>query len=203
MVQARQGMKNMLEKIMLILASASPRRQELLNQIGCADFLVRPAAVDETPRSLELPRAYAQRIAKSKLDKIIAAHPGAWILSADTVVAVGRRILPKAEDAATARKCLELLAGRTHRVYTALGWAHPDGKTQSHLECTHLRFKRLSSAEIERYIATQEWQGKAGGYAIQGRAGAWAQKMRGCYFNVVGLPLTPVYRWLQHAGIMP
>lgn len=187
---------------MLILASASPRRQELLRQIGCQNFRIAAPAIDETPLAQELPLRYAARLAQAKAHAIAQKNPTGFVLAADTVVAVGRRILGKAENADTARRFLTLLSGRQHRVLTAVHFIRPNLTPSASVAMTRLKFKRLSLGEIDAYLASNEWQDKAGAYAIQGRAGAWVEKMQGCYFNVVGLPLAPVYRWLRQDGLL-
>ena len=173
---------------MLVLASASPRRLDLLRQIGLEPDAVDPADTDETPGLREVPRAYALRMAAAKLAAVMPRHPEAVGLAADSVVAVGRRILPKAETEAQARTCLALLSGRRHKVLggVAVGRA---GKTRTRLVETAVRFKRLAPSEIDDYVRSGEWQGKAGGYAIQGRAAAFVAFLSGSYSNVVGLPL--------------
>lgn len=190
----------------LILASASPRRLALLNQIGIEPEHLVPAHIDETPEKGELPRRLAQRLADQKA--ITAQHKArstgiadnAIILSADTVVAVGRRILPKAEMMEEAAECLRLLSGRSHRVYTALAMLTPSGTMRRRLVETRLRFKRLSSREMESYLASAEWRDKAGGYAIQGIAGAFVVKLAGSYSAVVGLPLNETVALLSGEG---
>ncbi|MBI3451826.1 MAG: septum formation protein Maf [Rhodospirillales bacterium] len=173
----------------LILASASPRRLDLLRQIGVVPHAVEPAHADETPRPRELPAQHALRLARAKAAAVAARHPGAVVIAADTVVACGRRILPKAEDAMTARACLVLLSGRRHRVHGGIAVVASDGRMASRVVTTAVLFKRLTGDEIERYIAAGEWQGKAGGYAIQGHAGAFVRRINGSYSNVVGLDL--------------
>ena len=177
------------ERPPLVLASASPRRLELLGQIGLVPDHVEPAELDETPLKAEPPRAYAARLARAKAEAAAARRPGAYVLGADTVVAVGRRILPKAETEADARRCLQLLSGRGHRVYTGVCVIAPDGRRAERLSETRVRFKRLSEPEIAAYLAGGEWRGKAGGYAVQGRAGAFVIDLHGSYSGVVGLPL--------------
>jgi septum formation protein len=184
----------------LVLASASPRRLDLLRQIGLVPALVDPAALDETPLPRELPAAHAKRLAAAKADAVLPRHPGTFLLAADTVVACGRRILPKAEDEETAARCLSLLSGRRHRVLGAVEVAGPDGRRLSRLVTTSVAFKRLSKSEIERYLASGEWRGKAGGYAIQGLAAAFIPWINGSYPNVVGLPLAEVWAMLQGLG---
>ncbi len=190
----------------LVLASASARRLQLLSQIGIEPDKLLPASVDETPQRKELPRALAMRLAETKAE--VARHNldrdpelrGAFILSADTVVSVGRRILPKPELTDEAAACLRLLSGRAHRVYTALCLVTPKGKVRSRVVETRVRFKRLSREEIETYLASGEWEGKAGGYAIQGRAGAFVTRLIGSYPNVVGLPLYETMSLLMGEG---
>jgi len=184
----------------LVLASASPRRLQLLQQIGIAPAEVDPADVDETPRKQELPPAYAKRIAAAKAAVVAERHPGTFVLAADTVVALGRRILPKAEDEATARACLNLLSGRRHRVLGAVALHGPDGRRRQLLVTTAVVVKRLSEAEIEDYLASGEWHDKAGGYAIQGRAAAFIPRIIGSYPNVVGLPLAEIRNLLIGQG---
>jgi septum formation protein len=186
----------------LVLASASPRRLDLLRQIGIEPAAVDPAAVDETPLKGEPPRAYAARCAAEKARAVAGRHPGAVVLACDTVVACGRRILPKAEDERTARDCLALLSGRRHRVLGGLQILGPDGRSHARLVETVVTFKRLSAAEIERYLAAGEWHGKAGGYAIQGRAAAFVKAVGGSHPNVVGLPLFEAAGILAALGIV-
>jgi len=173
----------------LVLASASPRRLDLLRQVGHEPATIDPADIDETPRAGELPRAYALRMALAKLAVVKERHAGALVLAADSVVVCGRRILPKTEVEAEARDCLARLSGRRHRVLGGVAVAAPDGRVRSRLVETIVRFKRLEAAEIDAYLASGEWQGKAGGYAVQGRAAAFVAFLSGSYSNVVGLPL--------------
>jgi septum formation protein len=173
----------------LVLASASPRRLDLLRQVGLEPATIDPADIDETPRAGELPRAYALRMALAKLAVVKERHAGALVLAADSVVVCGRRILPKTEGEAEARDCLARLSGRRHRVLGGVAVAGPDGRVRTRLVETIVRFKRLEAAEIDSYLASGEWQGKAGGYAIQGRAAAFVAFLSGSYSNVVGLPL--------------
>lgn len=187
----------------LILASASPRRLDLLRQVGLVPAAVDPADLDETPLKGELPHLYARRIAAAKAAAVAARHPGAVVLAADTVVAVGRRILPKAEDEATARRCLSLLSGRRHRVLGAVAAMGADGRLHQRLVTTQVSVKRLSEAETARYLAGGEWRGKAGGYAIQGAAAAFIPWINGSYPNVVGLPLAETLALLAGLGIRP
>ena len=184
----------------LVLASASPRRLDLLRQIGIVPSCVEPAAIDESPLKDELPPAHARRVAAAKLAAVAPRHGGSFVLAADTVVGCGRRILPKAEDEETARRCLELLSGRRHRVLGAVELRAPDGRTLRRLVTTAVQFKRLSVAEIDLYLASREWQGKAGGYAIQGLAAAFIPAINGSYSNVVGLPLAETWAMLQGLG---
>ncbi len=183
----------------LVLASASPRRLDLLRQIGVEPAIIDPADTDETPRRAEPPRAYAQRMARAKLDIVALRHPAALVLAADSVVAVGRRILPKAETEQQARECLALLSGRRHRVLGGLAVAS-SGQVRARLVETTVRFKRLDAREIDSYIECGEWQGKAGGYAIQGRAAAFVAFLSGSYSNVVGLPLFETAALLRAAA---
>lgn len=173
----------------LILASSSPRRVQLLAMLGITPAAIIPADIDETPHANELPRDYARRVAEGKARKVAADHAGSIILSADTVVALGRRILGKAEDEATARHYLALMSGRRHRVMTCVCVIDAAGKLRSKTATTIVRFSPLTHAMIEDYIASGEWQGKAGGYAIQGRAAAFIPFISGSHSNVVGLPL--------------
>ena len=173
----------------LVLASASPRRLDLLRQVGIEPAKIDPAHIDETPGPRELPRAYALRMAKAKLAAVAGRHPGAIVLAADSVVVCGRRILPKAETEKDARACLDLLSGRRHRVLGGVAVGAPNGTVRARLIETVVRFKRLEPAEIDDYIASDEWRGKAGGYAIQGRAARFVSFVSGSYSKVVGLPL--------------
>jgi len=184
----------------LILASASPRRLQLLRQIGLIPDRVEAPRVDETVRARELPRVHAARLADAKARAIVADFPADFVLAADTVVACGRRILPKALDEATARKCLALLSGRRHRVIGAVTLLAPGSRSGTRLVTTSVTFKRLSAAEIEAYLASGEWHDKAGGYAIQGRAAAFVRQLSGSYSNVVGLPLYETATLLQGFG---
>jgi septum formation protein len=179
----------------LVLASGSARRIELLNQAGIEPDIVQPTDIDETPRRAEHPRNLAHRLSQAKAvnaaARLKATEPDAsfFILAADTVVAVGRRILPKAETLDDAEACLALLSGRSHRVYSGVTLINPQGKMNSRIVETRVRFKRLSREETDAYLAAGEWRGKAGGYAIQGLAGTFVVKLVGSYSNVVGLPL--------------
>lgn len=187
----------------LVLASASPRRLELLRQVGIEPATVAPAAIDEAPRARELPAHYARRMAREKAEAVAADHPNAFVLGADTVVALGRRILPKAEDEAAAQACLERLSGRRHRVLGGLVVIAPDGRRAERLVATAVTFKRLEAREIAAYLASGEWRGKAGGYAIQGRAAAFIPRINGSYPNVVGLPLAEALALLTGLGYAP
>ena len=185
----------MIGRPKLVLASGSPRRLALVNQAGIEPDALKPTDLDETPRRGEIPRAYATRLAHEKATAALAQIKvdddlrGAYILAADTVVAVGRRILPKAELLDEAGQCLRLLSGRNHRVYTAICLVTPKEAFRQRLVETRVRFKRLSSEDIEAYLVSGEWRGKAGGYAAQGIAGTFIVKIVGSYTNVVGLPL--------------
>jgi septum formation protein len=185
----------MIGRPKLVLASGSPRRLALINQAGIDPDALRPAELDETPRKGELPRACATRLARAKAEAALASVSvdeelkGAFIIAADTVVAVGRRILPKAELLDEAQQCLRLLSGRNHRVYTGVCIVTPKESFRQRLVETRVRFKRLGEEDIEAYLASGEWRGKAGGYAVQGLAGSFVVKMVGSYTNVVGLPL--------------
>ena len=180
-----------------VLASASPRRRDLLAQVGIVPDAIEPAEVDETPWPGELPGPHASRLAVEKAQAVAARHPDAVVLGADTVVACGRRILPKAETEGDVRRCLHLLSGRAHRVYGGVCIVAPDGAVRQRLVRTSVRFKRLEAAEVDDYVETEEWRGKAGGYAIQGRAAAFIRSINGSYSNVVGLPLFEVSQMLK------
>lgn len=182
----------------LILASASPRRKALLAQIGIAPDRIAPAQIDETPKPGELPRQLAGRLAREKA--LAVADSQGFVLAADTVVAVGRRILPKAESEAQARDCLALLSGRAHRVYTGVCLRAPDRRVAERVVVSRVIFKRLTETEIDSYIASDDWKGKAGGYAIQGPAGAFIPAINGSYSAVVGLPLYETRAMLHGLG---
>ncbi len=173
----------------LVLASASPRRLELLRQIGVTPDRIEPADIDETPLREETPRLAAMRLAREKALAIGPRAVDAYVLAADTVVAVGRRILPKAETDEEAAACLALLSGRAHKVLTAVAVLGPDGRIAARLSETRVHFKRLTPNETAGYLASEEWRGKAGGYAIQGAAGGFVMALQGSYTGVVGLPL--------------
>jgi septum formation protein len=181
----------------LVLASASPRRLDLLRQVGLEPAEIDPADIDETPAARELPRVYALRMATSKLAAVAPRHPAAVVLAADSVVVCSRRILPKAETEAEARACLGRLSGRRHRVLGAVAVGFPDRTVRTRLVETVVRFKRLEAAEIDDYLHSGEWRGKAGGYAIQGRAARFVDFISGSYSNVVGLPLFETVKLLK------
>ncbi len=184
----------------LILASASPRRLDLLARIGVVPDAVAPADIDESVVKGELPRIHAARLAREKAQAVAAQHPDALVLAADTVVAVGRRILPKVEDEATLRRCMALLSGRRHRVMTAVALALPGGGIRERLVETMIAIKRLSEEEIDHYAGHGEWRGKAGGYALQGYGEVYVRHIAGSYSNVVGLPLAETRHLLKSAG---
>jgi septum formation protein len=184
----------------LILASSSPRRLDLLNQIGFPPDLVDPADIDETPQPDETPVRHAERLAIEKAEAVARRHPDAFVLAADTVVACGRRILPKAEDEAAARRCLALLSGRRHRVLGGLALIVPGGGKSVRRVETAVVFKRLDATELDWYLGTGEWHGKAGGYAIQGLAACFVREIVGSYSNVVGLSLFETAQMLTGRG---
>jgi len=196
----------MIGRPKLVLASGSPRRLSLINQAGIEPDLLLPADVNETPKRGELPRSCATRLARAKAEAALNAVrsdedlKGAFVLAADTVVAVGRRILPKAELLDEAAQCLRLLSGRNHRVFTGICLVTPREGFRQRLVETKVRFKRLSEQDIEAYLASGEWRGKAGGYAAQGLAGTFIVKMVGSYSNVVGLPLYETAAMLAGEG---
>jgi septum formation protein len=196
----------MIGRPKFVLASGSPRRLTLINHAGIEPDALRPADVDEVPKKGELPRACANRLARAKAEVALAVVrddpdlQGAFILAADTVVAVGRRILPKAELLDEAAQCLRLLSGRNHRVYTAICLVTPKEGFRQRLVETRVRFKRLSPDDIEAYLASGEWRGKAGGYAAQGLAGTFIVKIVGSYSSVVGLPLYETMTMLAGEG---
>ncbi len=175
----------------MILASSSPRRLDLVRQLGIEPLRIERPEIDETPDAKERPRDHALRLAIEKRDAVTArlGQADGFVLAADTVVACGRRILPKTEDREEAVRCLKLLSGRRHRVYTGIAIAAPDGQENARVIMTMVRFKRLASSQLLHYLESEEWQGKAGGYAIQGRAEAFVTGIQGSYSNVVGLPL--------------
>jgi septum formation protein len=196
----------MIGRPKLVLASGSPRRVTLINQAGIEPDALRPTDIDETPKRGELPRACANRLARAKAEAALTLvnvdeeMRGAYILSADTVVAVGRRILPKADLLDEAAQCLRLLSGRNHRVHTAVCLVTPSGAFRQRLVETRVRFKRLTDEDIEAYLASGEWRGKAGAYAAQGIAGTFIVKLVGSYSNVVGLPLYETTQLLLGEG---
>ncbi|MGC8536550.1 MAG: Maf family protein [Rhizomicrobium sp.] len=189
-----------MARLPLVLASESPRRQALLAQAGIIPDLIVPAAIDETPHKGEEPRPYALRVAKAKAQAVAAAHPGALILAADTVVACGRRILPKAMRAEEVGSCLRLLQGRQHQVMTAVALMGADGRLRSRCVLTRLSFRRLSGPEIAAYAAGGEGLGKAGGYGLQGFAETFVRRINGSYSNVIGLPLLETCALLEGCG---
>lgn len=185
----------------LVLASASPRRLDLLVQIGIVPDIIEPAHVDEAPLSRERPEALAMRLASAKVRAVAARHAHVWVLGADTVVACGRRILPKPIDEHAARLCLGLLSGRRHRVWGGVAVVTPDGVLRLRRVVTLVSFKRLTRGEIDAYLASDEWRGKAGGYAIQGGAARFVRSIHGSYSNVVGLPLFETCALLEGLGL--
>ncbi|WP_350333170.1 Maf-like protein [Coralliovum pocilloporae] len=196
----------MTDRPKLILASGSARRLALLQQVGIEPDHIRPADIDETPQKREMPRALAKRLSLTKAEvamreaRIDSVFDDSFLISADTVVAVGRRILPKAETMEEAEHCMRLLSGRQHRVYTGLAVATPKGKVRQKIVETRVRFKRLTGRDLDAYLAAGEWRGKAGGYAIQGIAGSFVLKLVGSYTNVVGLPLRETMALLEGNG---
>ncbi len=182
----------------LILASASPRRRDLLAQIAIVPDRIEPADIDETPQPGELPRRLAGRLAAEKAAR--RAEPGAFVLAADTVVGIGRRILPKTDTEAQAEACLALLSGRAHQVHTGVSLIAPDGRAAHRIVSTRVILKRLTGAEIAAYLRSGEWRGKAGGYGIQGLAGGHVRQLNGSYSGVVGLPLYETRQMLTGLG---
>jgi len=185
----------------LVLASASPRRLDLLARLGVTPDAIDPADIDETPLKAELPLPHARRLAAAKAEAVAARHAQALVLACDTVVACGRRILPKAEDEATARRCLELLSGRRHRVHSAVTLIDGEGRARHRDSTSIVTFKRLSASEIDAYLARGEWRGKAGGYAVQGFAESFVRFLSGSHSGVVGLPLFETRALLAAAGV--
>ena len=183
----------------LVLASSSPRRIELLAQVGIRPDHIDPADIDETPLKGETPPRLAQRLASSKAQIVAARHPDAVVIAADTVVSVGRRFLEKAADEAEATRFLTLLSGRNHRVHTGLAVIR-DGRLSVRINETRVSFKPLSAGEIAAYVATGDWRGKAGGYGIQGPAGAFVQRIVGSHPSVMGLPIYEAVQLLNGAG---
>lgn len=204
--KVEQGKRRLVASYKLVLASASPRRLALLEQVGIEPQALRPASIDETPKKGERPRSLAQRLAKAKAlasRERLQREPelrDAFVLAADTVVAIGRLSIGKPEYLDEAAKALATLSGRTHKVYTAVCVATPEGNVRMRTVETRVRLKRLNREEIDSYLACGEWRGKAGGYAIQGIAGAFIEKIVGSYSNVVGLPLIEVVSLLSGEG---
>ncbi len=196
----------MAGRLKLVLASGSPRRIDLLNQVGIEPDHLLPVTIDESPKRNELPRNLAKRLAREKAEAALTLArsdsdlSGALILAADTVVGVGRRCLPKAELIEEAAACLRLVSGRSHRVYTGVALINAKGQMRQRLVETRVRFKRLTREDIDSYLASGEWQGKAGGYAVQGLAGSFVVRLVGSYTNVVGLPLYETVGLLQGEG---
>lgn len=184
----------------LVLASSSPRRRALLAQVGIVPDAIDPADIDERPQPGELPLPHAERLAGEKARLVARRHADAFVLGADTVVACGRRILPKAETEEEARRCLTLLSGRRHRVHGGIALALPGGKSVTRHVTTAVLMKRLTEGEIEEYLRGGEWHGKAGGYAIQGVAARFVRGIVGSYSNVVGLPLFETVALLEGHG---
>ncbi|MBO1077692.1 Maf family nucleotide pyrophosphatase [Roseomonas haemaphysalidis] len=184
----------------LVLASGSPRRVDLLARIGVTPDRILPADIDETPARDELPRLLAARLSRAKAAAVAPLAPDAVVLAADTVVGVGRRILPKAETEAEARQCLDLLSGRRHRVHTGVALALPDGRVLTRLVESVVTFQRLTAQQVDAYIAGGEWRGKAGGYTIQESAEAFVRFLSGSHSNVVGLPLYETAQLLRGIG---
>ena len=187
----------------LVLASASPRRLSLLAQVAITPDGVDPAGIDETPLPRELPRQHALRLAEAKARAVAARHPRAFVLGADTVVACGRRILPQARDVETARRCLTLISGRRHRVFGGIAVIAPDGSLATRCVESFVTFRRLEASELDDYLAARDWEGKAGGYAIQGLAARFVRYLGGSYSNVVGLPLFETVALLAGKGYGP
>jgi septum formation protein len=189
-----------------VLASASPRRLQLLDQVGLQPDLLNPTDIDETPKRRETPRRLALRLAEEKAKAAIhaplvrALGPRTIILAADTVVGLGRRVLPKADAPDVALDCLRLLSGRSHWVYSAVAVVSPSGSVTTKCSETKVRFKRLSREDMETYLKSEEWRGKAGGYAIQGRAAVFVRYLAGSHSGVVGLPLHETLSLLEGAG---
>ena len=186
----------------LVLASASPRRLDLLAQIGVRPDIVSAADLDENPKKGELPASYARRVAVAKAEAVAASHEGT-ILAGDTVVACGRRILPKTETADAALSCLQLLSGRQHRVYGGISLITPDRRLFTRVVLSQVKFRRLTGTDIDDALAFGDWQGKAGGYAIQGFAARYVRYIGGSYSNIVGFSLFDVTALLDSAGYRP
>ncbi len=190
----------MPEKQKLVLASASPRRKDLLARVGIMPDAIVPADLNEDALKGELPQQTAKRLAEEKAQAVAKRHEGSFVLAADTLVACGRRELPKAEEEAQARLCLEMLSGRRHRVYGGIALITPEGKLCSRLVTTMVQFKRLSKGDVDAYIKSEEWRGKAGGYAIQGLAESYIKQISGSHSNVVGLSLYDTLAILRGNG---
>lgn len=190
-----------MTKTFFVLASASPRRLALLQQIGLVPDVVAPVDLDETPKANEVPSQLAARLALEKAAAAAKLHPSAVILAADTVVACGTRILPKAETEAEARTCLRMLSGRRHRVYGGIAIRKPDGTVHQRTVITMVKFAQLTERDMNEYIASEEWRGKAGGYAIHGRAATFVSSINGSYTNIVGLCVHVTQRLLTAAGV--
>jgi septum formation protein len=192
--------------VRFVLASASPRRLQLLERVGLVPDLLNPADIDETPRKRETPRALSIRLAAEKaavaldMPQVKALGPNVFLLAADTVVGLGRRVLPKADSADVARDCLSLLSGRSHWVYSTVALIAPGRRRSQRCVETKVRFKRLSREDLDSYIASGEWRGKAGGYAIQGRAEVFVRMLTGSHSGVIGLPLYETVHLLEGAG---
>lgn len=219
LARERVAVKGEIERPRLVLASASPRRMTLLAQVGITPDALRPTSIDESAKRGEMPRVLVTRLARSKAEtaRDQIANDGeladSYVLAADTVVAVGRKILMKPAHVEEAMASLQLLSGRSHTVLTSVCLITPDDKVRTKIVDTQVRFRHLTRAEIESYIASREWRGKAGGYAIQGLAGCFVQRIKGSYTNVVGLPVTEVvgmlngegfpiqYNWLRFAEV--
>ena len=187
----------------LVLASGSPRRAELIGRLGLRPAAIDPADIDENPLKAELPAPYAARVAAAKAALVATRHRGSAVLGADTVVAAGRRILPKAESVEEARFCQRLLSGRRHRVHSAVTLIDASGVARHRLSTSIVAFKRLTAAEVEAYLTGDDWRGKAGGYAIQGYAESWVRMLAGSHSGVMGLPLFETRALLAAAGLLP
>jgi septum formation protein len=194
------SLENTAARAPLVLASASPRRLDLLRQVGVAPDRVISTEIDETPAASETPRLLAVRLAREKALAGAAAAPGAFVIAADTVVALGRRVFGKPNDEADARRMLELLSGRAHRVLTGVAVCAPDGRVSARLSETRLQWKRLTPRELAGFLASGEWRDVAGGYRIQGLAAAFTLELQGSYTGVVGLPLYETLALLQGLG---
>ncbi|MDO9337543.1 MAG: nucleoside triphosphate pyrophosphatase [Caulobacter sp.] len=184
----------------LVLGSASPRRLQLLAQVGVTPDLVDPADIDETARKAETPRLLVKRLAGEKAAAVAARHPDAFVLGADTIVAVGTRVLGKPQDEADARRMLALLSGRSHKVLTGVAVVAPDGRSASRIVESRITFKRLTDAETDAFIASRDWDDAAGGYKIHQRAGAFVTSLQGSFTGVVGLPLYETLALLTGLG---